>query len=295
MAHFDCYRPKYNFSASLLSNSRAPTIPPLRAKMAPKKKARQAENTDHETVVQHEAGETDEATLEAKTEPDAPPPKRSKGGKAAKGADSYGEDQTYENGVIRAVVVENFSARPPRASAGCACRGSRAPLPAQHGGPHTAARTPAPVPRATVCHNHLRVDLAPGTNFIVGKNGSGKSAIVMALQAGLGCKVAASGKNTRNAARPPPPAAAAPSHANTSRHITASPQLVQEPHQERFRRGDHQDPPGVELYHYATIRYFFTILHYTTLFYYESNPIHALFTPEAMPMGPATPSSSTSY
>ena len=45
-------------------------------------------------------------------------------------------------------------------------------------------------------HSHLRVELDPHVNFIVGKNGSGKSAVVLALQAGLGCKAQASGKNT---------------------------------------------------------------------------------------------------
>jgi len=49
---------------------------------------------------------------------------------------------------------------------------------------------------AAVNHRHLKVDLAPGVNFVVGKNGSGKSAIVMALQAGLGCKASAAGKNS---------------------------------------------------------------------------------------------------
>jgi len=47
-----------------------------------------------------------------------------------------------------------------------------------------------------VNHRHLKVDLSPGVNFVVGKNGSGKSAIVMALQAGLGCKASASGRNS---------------------------------------------------------------------------------------------------
>jgi len=47
-----------------------------------------------------------------------------------------------------------------------------------------------------VNHRHLKVDLTPGVNFVVGANGSGKSAIVMALQAGLGCRASASGRNS---------------------------------------------------------------------------------------------------
>ena len=37
-------------------------------------------------------------------------------------------------------------------------------------------------------HEHMRVDLDPHVNFIIGKNGSGKSAIVAGLIAGLSCK-----------------------------------------------------------------------------------------------------------
>jgi chromosome segregation ATPase len=53
------------------------------------------------------------------------------------------------------------------------------------------------LPRSfAVNHRHLKVDLSPGVNFVVGKNGSGKSAIVMALQAGLGCMASASGRTS---------------------------------------------------------------------------------------------------
>ena len=44
-------------------------------------------------------------------------------------------------------------------------------------------------------HGHMQIDLDPHVNFIVGKNGSGKSAIVAACIAGLGCKAATTGRN----------------------------------------------------------------------------------------------------
>ena len=44
-------------------------------------------------------------------------------------------------------------------------------------------------------HAHMQIDLDPHVNFIVGKNGSGKSAIVASCIAGLGCKAAATGRN----------------------------------------------------------------------------------------------------
>jgi len=44
-------------------------------------------------------------------------------------------------------------------------------------------------------HAHLRINLDPHVNFIVGKNGSGKSAIVASCIAGLACKASSSGRN----------------------------------------------------------------------------------------------------
>ena len=44
-------------------------------------------------------------------------------------------------------------------------------------------------------HAHMQIDLDPHVNFIVGKNGSGKSAIVASCIAGLGCKAATTGRN----------------------------------------------------------------------------------------------------
>mmetsp|Transcript_29963 Transcript_29963/g.65554 ORF Transcript_29963/g.65554 Transcript_29963/m.65554 type:complete len:247 (+) Transcript_29963:112-852(+) len=46
-------------------------------------------------------------------------------------------------------------------------------------------------------HTHLRIDLDPHVNFIVGMNGSGKSAIVASLIAGLGEKASSTGRNTK--------------------------------------------------------------------------------------------------
>lgn len=39
-----------------------------------------------------------------------------------------------------------------------------------------------------MCHRNLTVDLNRSTNLIIGKNGSGKSAVLTALIIGLGCK-----------------------------------------------------------------------------------------------------------
>lgn len=69
------------------------------------------------------------------------PAKKTKKSKA-KAIERSGE-QEYENGVLRALVLENF-----------------------------------------MNHKHFKVEFDPHVNFIVGKNGSGKSAIVNALIAG---------------------------------------------------------------------------------------------------------------
>ncbi|GFN77299.1 structural maintenance of chromosomes protein 6, partial [Plakobranchus ocellatus] len=45
-----------------------------------------------------------------------------------------------------------------------------------------------------MCHNHLEVRLGPHVNFIVGRNGSGKSAVVTALVVGLGGNAGITGR-----------------------------------------------------------------------------------------------------
>ena len=47
-------------------------------------------------------------------------------------------------------------------------------------------------------HEHMRVDLDPHVNFIIGKNGSGKSARAAGLIAGLSCKAKVTGRNTNS-------------------------------------------------------------------------------------------------
>lgn len=39
-----------------------------------------------------------------------------------------------------------------------------------------------------MCHKNLVVEFNPKTNLIIGRNGSGKSAILTAISAGLGCR-----------------------------------------------------------------------------------------------------------
>lgn len=39
-----------------------------------------------------------------------------------------------------------------------------------------------------MCHDALEVTLNPNVNFIIGRNGSGKSAILTALTVGLGAR-----------------------------------------------------------------------------------------------------------
>ena len=105
--------------------------------------------------------EADEAEVAAAAdEPVAKKPRAGKG-KAKSGGSTAarsGAAQTFENGVLRALVVENF-----------------------------------------MNHKHLRIDFDPHVNFIVGKNGSGKSAIVNALIAGFGHRASSTGRNTNKA------------------------------------------------------------------------------------------------
>ncbi|MES1917289.1 MAG: hypothetical protein MHM6MM_009026, partial [Cercozoa sp. M6MM] len=49
--------------------------------------------------------------------------------------------------------------------------------------------------RNFMCHDNLEIDFSPNANFVVGKNGSGKSAILSALQIGLGAR----GRDTQRA------------------------------------------------------------------------------------------------
>lgn len=45
-----------------------------------------------------------------------------------------------------------------------------------------------------MCHDHFAVDLGPLINFIVGKNGSGKSAVLTAITLCLGGKASATNR-----------------------------------------------------------------------------------------------------
>lgn len=44
------------------------------------------------------------------------------------------------------------------------------------------------------CHDNLQIDLNKNVNYIVGRNGSGKSAILTALVVGLGGRAAATNR-----------------------------------------------------------------------------------------------------
>lgn len=46
-----------------------------------------------------------------------------------------------------------------------------------------------------MCHSNLVVDFSDRINFLVGSNGSGKSAVMAALVIGLGCKAAATSRS----------------------------------------------------------------------------------------------------
>lgn len=46
-----------------------------------------------------------------------------------------------------------------------------------------------------MCHNNLVVDFSERINFLVGSNGSGKSAVMAALVIGLGCKASATSRS----------------------------------------------------------------------------------------------------
>ncbi|ORY79506.1 P-loop containing nucleoside triphosphate hydrolase protein [Protomyces lactucae-debilis] len=47
-----------------------------------------------------------------------------------------------------------------------------------------------------MCHAHFKIELGPNLNFVVGMNGSGKSAVLTAITVCLGGKAAASGRGT---------------------------------------------------------------------------------------------------
>jgi structural maintenance of chromosomes protein 6 len=85
-------------------------------------------------------------------------PHPAKKAKKAKKAGRGAAVQDFENGVLRALELQNF-----------------------------------------MNHTHLRIDFDPHVNFIIGKNGSGKSAIVNALIAGFGHRASATGRNTNSA------------------------------------------------------------------------------------------------
>jgi len=116
-----------------------------------------SEDDSHSPVVQDIDDDHDAAEQSRDLKVEQAPIKRAKASGKARAADSE-ETQTYENGVLRAIVLENF-----------------------------------------MNHTHLRVDFDPHVNFIVGKNGSGKSAILNALIAGFGSKASSTGRNTNTA------------------------------------------------------------------------------------------------
>lgn len=47
------------------------------------------------------------------------------------------------------------------------------------------------------CHDNLEITFNPNVNFIVGRNGSGKSAILTALVVGLGARASATNRGSK--------------------------------------------------------------------------------------------------
>jgi hypothetical protein len=84
-----------------------------------------------------------------------PAAKKARKSKGKAVAERSGEQQPFENGVLRSIVLENF-----------------------------------------MNHAHMRVDFDPHVNFIVGANGSGKSAIVAGLITAFGHNAKTTGRNT---------------------------------------------------------------------------------------------------
>lgn len=50
--------------------------------------------------------------------------------------------------------------------------------------------------RNFMCHENLTVNLNANANLLIGKNGSGKSAVLTALIIGLGCKATATNRSS---------------------------------------------------------------------------------------------------
>ena len=98
------------------------------------------------------------SAADASTEHQAKKQRKSKSKASSSSSPPEREHQPFENGVLRALHLENF-----------------------------------------MNHKHFHMDFDPHVNFIVGKNGSGKSAIVNALVAGFGHKASTTGRNTNSA------------------------------------------------------------------------------------------------
>ena len=98
------------------------------------------------------------SAADASTEHQAKKQRKSKSKASSSSSPPEREHQPFENGVLRALHLENF-----------------------------------------MNHKHFHMDFDPHVNFIAGKNGSGKSAIVNALVAGFGHKASTTGRNTNSA------------------------------------------------------------------------------------------------
>ena len=120
----------------------------------PKAKRAEASEVMADSTLTDELAADVEASAEAELS-EAPVAKKQKKGKATGAVKRTGTPQPYENGVLRALVLENF-----------------------------------------MNHKHFKIEFDPHVNFIVGKNGSGKSAIVNALIAGFGHRASSTGRNT---------------------------------------------------------------------------------------------------